>query len=150
MYLALKDFKELFQDTRGVQDDLLFYTITDHAHCSQPKGVFVPLNEKSGELAEAIANGAIAAIWDKGKKIPHYTPNHFPLFFTNNPAEAVRNLLQFYIEKLDGETEKKMEITKFNLLNKKLLNNNNETYDIAVMLKKVLPIINSFDTERRG
>jgi UDP-N-acetylmuramyl pentapeptide synthase len=150
MYLALKDFQELFQETRGVQDDLLFFTVSDHSNCSQPRGVFIPLNKKSGELADAITNGAIAAIWDKAKKIPHYTPNHFPLFFTDDPAEAARRILQFYIEKLDGEADKKMKMTAFDFINKKLLNKNNETYDIAVMLKHVLPKKNSGKTERRG
>jgi len=145
MYLALKDFQELFQDTRGARDNLLIYTVSDHSDCIQPKGIFVPLNGESGELAEAITNGAVAAIWDKGNKVPHYTPNHFPLFLTHDPAVAVHSILQFYIEKLDGEVDKKMEITKFNFLNKKLLNKNNETYDIAVMLEKVLAI-----TGRRG
>lgn len=150
MYLALEDFQELFQDTRGAGENLLFYTVSDHSNCSQPKGVFVPLNEESGELAEAIANGAIAAIWDTGKRIPHYTPNHFPLFFTDDPVEAVRSILQFYIEKLDGEADNKMKFTKFDFLNKKLLNKNDETYDIAGMLKSVLAETNSENNERRG
>ena len=140
MYLALNELKELFQDTRGAQDNLLFYTVADHSNCLQQRGIFLPLNGESGELAEAIANGAIAAIWDKGKSVPHYTPTHFPLFFTDDPAIAASSLLQFYIKKLDGEVDKKMKMTKFNFLNKKLLNKNNETYDIAVMLEKLSAI----------
>jgi UDP-N-acetylmuramyl pentapeptide synthase len=147
MYLALKDFQELFQETRGAKDNLLVYSISDQSRHLQPKGVFVPINEESGELLEAIANGAIAAIWDRGKEIPPYTPSQFPLFLTSDLAESVRCLLQFYIEKLDGETDKKMEITKFDFLNKKLLNKNNETYDIAGMLNKLFAISH---TERRG
>ncbi|MDV2888078.1 hypothetical protein RYX45_23225, partial [Alkalihalophilus pseudofirmus] len=85
----------------------------------------------------AIANGAVAAIWERGKNIPSYTPNHFPVFFTTDLAAAVRKLLQLYINNLNGETNNKMEITNFIFSNKKLLNKNNETYDIAGMLKKI-------------
>ena len=31
---------------------------------SQPKGIFIPLYHDSGELQEAIANGAIGTLWD--------------------------------------------------------------------------------------
>lgn len=149
MYLARKDLADLFHDTRGGQDDLLFYTVSDHSKAVQPKGIFIPVTQESGELSEAIANGAIAAIWDKEKRIPPYTPNQFPLFFTADPAEAVRNLLQYYNEKLDGETGKNMEITKFDFLYDKLLNKSNETYDIAAMMKKVFKKNDTSHRERR-
>ena len=145
MYLAYKDVACLITDSKGALDkDLLFYTVCDHAHALQPKGIYVPLSEESGELSQALANGAIAAIWNRQMSVPPYTPNQFPLFLTDDPHKAVWNLLQRYLEKLDGETEKKMEITKFDFLTKKLLNKNNKTYDIAGMLKKVDQI------ERRG
>ena len=32
---------------------------------AQPRGLFIPLNDDSGELLDAIANGAIAAIWER-------------------------------------------------------------------------------------
>jgi UDP-N-acetylmuramyl pentapeptide synthase len=133
MYLDLKDLAFLFNDHRGAQVDLLVFTFTDDSKCRQPKGVYIPLNGESdgGELQEAIANGAIAAIWDKGKKLPRYTPNHFPLFFTSNLVEALQMVVQFYLEKLSGEETKEMETTKF------VLNKNDLSYDIAVMLEKI-------------
>jgi UDP-N-acetylmuramyl pentapeptide synthase len=149
MYLALKDLEKLFSDKQGIQDDFVFYTISDEAAVSQPRGLFVPVNEESGELSEAIINGAIAAVWDREKKVPHYTPNHFPIFFTDDQTAAIRNILNLYIEKLDGETDKTMEITNIKFSNKKLLNKSNDTYDIAVMLKK---LVNHNDNiqKRRG
>ncbi|MGG3466574.1 hypothetical protein ABES02_03365 [Neobacillus pocheonensis] len=135
MYLALDDIASLFSEHQGIQDNLIFYTVTDVASVIQPRGLFVPIDADAGELSEAIANGAIAAIWDREKKLPHYTPNHFPVFFTSNKDEAIEKLLKLYLEKKNGETEKTMEKTNFKFTNKKLLNKNEETYDIAVMLK---------------
>ncbi|MEH7011922.1 hypothetical protein V7087_14125 [Neobacillus niacini] len=150
MYLAFNDLVKLFSDIKGIKEvDHLYITVTDNADFVQTKGLFIPLNDDSGELLEAIANGAIAAIWDKKKQVPKYTPNHFPLFFTDNPIESVRNLLRFYIEKIDGDKEEKMNMTKFVFFNKKLLKENKETYDIAVMLEKI-SMKNPDNLERRG
>jgi hypothetical protein len=137
MYLALKDLASLFENRRGIEDELMFVSVCDQAHEEQPKGLFVSLNEKSGELSEAITNGAIAAIWNHEYKLPSYTPNHFPVFFTNDSADAIVIILKRYIDKLNGETDKIMEITNFKISNKKLLNKNKDTYDIAVMLNEV-------------
>ncbi|MBV7503829.1 hypothetical protein KW850_00935 [Bacillus sp. sid0103] len=137
MYLALKDLAGLFENRRGIQDDLFFVTVCDQANAAQPKGLFVYGSGKSGDLSEAIANGAIAAIWEEGIEIPSYTPNHFPIFFTPDPVEAIITIISHYIEKLNGETDEIMEITNFKFSNKKLLNKNKVTYDIAVMLNKI-------------
>ncbi|MEH7375757.1 hypothetical protein [Neobacillus drentensis] len=146
MYLALKDLEGLFDSSRGIQDDFLFTSVSDQANDAQPKGLFVSFNGMYGELLEAIANGAIAAIWNQEHDLPRYTPNHFPVFFTNDPADAIVTILKRYIEKLNGETDKIMAITNFKFSNKKLLNKNNETYDISVLLNEVN---NKNEPERR-
>ncbi|WP_462409184.1 hypothetical protein [Neobacillus sp. Marseille-QA0830] len=97
----------------------------------------MPLNGKSGELSEAIANGAVAVIWDKTKPLPPYTPNHFPVYYTENVAVAITDILRNYIEKINGEIEKNMSITKFKFSDEKLLKENKQTYDIAVMLNAI-------------
>ncbi|WP_419888562.1 hypothetical protein ACN6MT_25335 [Neobacillus niacini] len=151
MYLAFNDLVKLFSNIRGIKEAGHFYiTVTDDAKAVQTRGLFIPLTEDSGELLDAIANGAIAAIWDNKKQLPKYTPNHFPIFFTDQPIEAIRELLQFYIEKMDGEKAEKMDITNFVFLNKKRLKENKETYDIAVMLDKITNINPKDDFERRG
>lgn len=137
MYLALNDLAGLFEKSRGIQDNLLFVTVCDQAHIAQPKGLFVSLRGRSGELSEAIANGAIAAIWEEGYEVPSYTPTHFPVFFAPDPIEAIVTILNRYIDKLNGETDEIMQITNFKFSNKELLNKNKESYDIAVMLQKV-------------
>ncbi|OIK14035.1 hypothetical protein BIV60_13050 [Bacillus sp. MUM 116] len=151
MYLVYKDIANFIHEIRGAHDaNLMFYTVTDQASANQPKGIFVPLSEESGDLKEALVNGAIAAIWQKGKMLPRYTPNHFPVFLAEDPGGAVRLILKQYIEKLDGETEKTMNITKFDILNKKILNKNNETYDIAAMLNELSDKSNAASQERKG
>ena len=120
MYLAFNDLGKLFSDMRGIKEaDHTYFTVTDNAKAMQTRGLFVPLNDDSGDLLGAIANGAIAAIWDIKKQVPKYTPNHFPIFFTDNPIEAIRELLRLYIEKMDGDKADQMNMTKFEFLNKK-------------------------------
>jgi hypothetical protein len=151
MYLAFEDLVTIFPDFKGIREaDHLYFTVSDNAAREQTRGLFIPLNDDSGELLDAIANGAIAAIWDKKKQIPRYTPNHFPIFFTENPTTGVRDLLRFYFEKIDGDNEEKMNMTNFAILNKKLLKENKETYDIAVMLEKIAMKNSNHDVERRG
>ncbi|OLS42011.1 hypothetical protein [Bacillus sp. MRMR6] len=138
MYLAFNDLSAMFVDRTGIKEaDHEYYIVCDRADIPQQRGVFMPLNEESGELLKAIANGAIAVIWDRQRELPHYTPNHFPVFFTDDPIIAAGRLLQTYIQKLDGERIDKMKITNFVLFNKELLKENKQTYDIAVMLEKI-------------
>jgi UDP-N-acetylmuramyl pentapeptide synthase len=151
MYLVYNDVANFIHEVRGAHDPTLtFYTVTDQSAAIQPKGIFVPLSEESGELKEALANGAIAAIWDKEKQLPRYTPNYFPVFLVEDPEEALRMILKHYIDKLDGETEKTMNITKFDFLKKKLLNKNKQSYDIAVMLNELSDKFNVANEGRRG
>lgn len=88
MYLAFKDVADLFADRKGVQETDHFYcTVCDQANIRQPKGLFIAMNDDAGELMEAIANGAIAAVWDNKRKLPRYTPTQFPVFLQMTPWE---------------------------------------------------------------
>lgn len=145
MLLAYSDIADLFIERRGINEDLVFSTVTDSADVLQPKGLFVAINEDSGTLSDAIGNGAIAAVWAKQTELPSYTPNHFPVFFTHDCHAALQIIIKIYFEKIIGELEKKMDMTEFKISNKKLLNKNADSYDIAVMLKK----INEWEVLRR-
>lgn len=149
MLLCFNDLANFFPEKQGITVDMEYYTVCDRSDEDQPKGLYVPLGEESGELSNAIANGAIAVIWDKAKTLPRYTPNHFPVFFTGDPQEALIKLIRYYFEKLNGEQNRVMDMTNFKISNKKLLNKNNETYDIAVMLKQ-LSDKQENNRERRG
>ncbi|NWQ43918.1 hypothetical protein MLOOGBEN_24760 [Bacillus sp. EB106-08-02-XG196] len=151
MYLAFNDLVTLFPDFKGVKEaDHLYFMVSDSAGIVQTRGLFIPLSDDSGELLDAIANGAIAAVWDKKKQIPKYTPNHFPIFFTENLTSGVLDLLRFYFEKIDGDNREKMNMTNFAFFNKKLLKENKETYDIAVMLEKISMKNSNNNVEGRG
>ncbi|MEH7177274.1 hypothetical protein [Neobacillus vireti] len=151
MYLMFNDLVALLSDFKGVREaDHFYMTVTDSAAEDQPRGLFIPLSDDSGELLDAITNGAVAAIWDKEKPVPRYTPNHFPIFFTETPLNAAGELLRFYFKKIDGDKVKDMNVTKFVFLNKKLLKENKETYDIAVMLENLSMKNTNNNDERRG
>lgn len=140
MLLTYKDLSKLFPHTSGIKDNnLSFQTISSSAHIYQPKGVFIPLCNASGELQEAIANGAVAAIWKKGKEIPKYTPNHFPIFYCEDLLKGLKEMLLLYREKLQEMDN--MEKTNFLFLDEKLLNEYYETYDIAVIEDKLNKIL---------
>ena len=57
-----------------------FHTVSAYARYSQPKGIFIPLYHDSGELQEAIANGAIGTLWEYDKAFQIICPIIF-LFF---------------------------------------------------------------------
>ncbi len=145
----MKQLGEIFLDRQGVKDEIWIHTVCDQASVLQSRGLFIPLSEASGELSEAIANGAVAVIWDKNKPLPPYTPNHFPVFYTSHLDIAVSEILKHYIEKLNGDIDKNMSITNFKISEKKLLKKNKQTYDIAVMLN-VISSKQENNGERRG
>ena len=62
---------------------------------SQAKGIFIPLYHDSGELQEAIANGAIGDIM--GVMIKHYQiicPISFLCFYANDLWKGLKNMLE--------------------------------------------------------
>lgn len=131
MQLSYKLILEAIPEAKGyVKEDLYFSTFSLLADVEQPKGMYVPaLGKASGELKEAIANGAIGAIWSKKEELPSYTPNHFPVFYTNDLKEGIRNM----IERYDEVVKKHNNQTKFIFSKETSLNGNFETYDIAVI-----------------
>jgi UDP-N-acetylmuramyl pentapeptide synthase len=132
MFLTNSDLVDLFPNSQGVNDPLEFLTVSTDATLLQPKGLFVPLFEGSGELQDAIKNGAIATVWDIKKKLPHYIPNHLPVFFTEQITDAFELILKHYERKLNNENSESINMTKFLFIEDKLLNENIPSYDIPV------------------
>lgn len=143
MFLTYDDLVTLFPKTKGIKDELLFYTVSTDSSLSQPKGLFIPIFDDSGELKEAIQNGAIGAIWDEQVELPSYVPNHFPVLFTNNIREALEQTINTYIKKINGEKIEIMNMTNFLFVEEKLLKENIPSYDKPVL--KFVP-----KQERRG
>ncbi|TKC18571.1 hypothetical protein [Robertmurraya kyonggiensis] len=147
MYLTYEDVSLLFPEVAGIKDvNVDFLTVSFSATAQQPKGLFIPLNNSSGELKLAIANGAIAAIWKKGMEIPTYTPNHFPILFTENLLQAVKKILLLYKDKM--KASKKENMTDFLFLDEKLLNDFYDTYDSAVIETILNEMLQKFREEK--
>lgn len=142
--LTYQDVSRLFLKVSGLKEaEIRFHTVSSQADAKQPKGLFVPINDESGTLQEAISNGAIAALWPEEVPIPSYTPNHFPIFFAQDHLKGLVEIMKSYYNYL-VEHEDIKERTEFIFPEIDLLNEGNKTYHIAVMAEK----INGFDGNR--
>ncbi|MBT2694684.1 hypothetical protein [Bacillus sp. ISL-55] len=142
--LTYQDVSSLFSRAAGIRDENIhFHTVSSLADAKQPKGLFVPVSNDSGTLQEAISNGAVAAVWPEGEQVPAYAPNHFPIFYTQDNLKGLEKIMNSYYDYLTQQ-EDLNERTKFIFLNKALLNEADETYDIAVMAEN----INDFGSNR--
>jgi UDP-N-acetylmuramyl pentapeptide synthase len=143
MFLTYDDLANLFPDSKGIKDEFQFYTVSTDATLSQPKGLFIPLFDDSGELKDAINNGAIGAIWHMEVEVPTYIPSQFPILYSTDLNGALETILKNYVDKLNGEKNEIMNMTKFLFREEKLLNENIPSYDKPVL--KFVP-----KRERRG
>ncbi|MBS8263362.1 hypothetical protein DYI25_02780 [Mesobacillus boroniphilus] len=135
--LTYQDVSSLFSRTTGIKDEnIRFHTVSSLAGDKQPKGLFVPVSTDSGHLQEAISNGAVAAVWPEDEQVPAYAPNHFPIFYTKDNLKGLEKIMNSYYDHL-SQHEDINERTKFIFLNKELLNEADETYDIAVMAENI-------------
>lgn len=142
--LTYQDVSRLFSKKAGiVEETIQFHTVTSLAGEKQPKGLFVPVSRESGSLQQAIANGAIAALWPEHEPVPAYKPNHFPLFFTEDLLKGLEEIMKSYLDYLSQQEENKGR-TNFIFQHNELLNEKEATYDIAVMAKK----INHFNSDQ--
>jgi len=137
MTLIYSDLANIFPKRKGTNDlNLTFNTVTAFAQVAQPKGIFIPLYNDSGELSKAIESGAIAAIWKEDKALPAYTPNDFPVFLINDLWKGLEAMLAQYRIKLASREMETSEQTKFYFSLKNSLNEIENTYDIAVIVKE--------------
>jgi UDP-N-acetylmuramyl pentapeptide synthase len=142
MFLTYDDLANLFPDSKGIKEDFLFYTVSTNASLLQPKGLFVPVFEDSGELKDAINNGAIGAIWNVKVEVPIYIPSQFPILYAKDLNEALEMILKTYVDKLNGENNEIMNMTKFLINEEKLLNEPFSSYD--------KPVLKLFSSMERG
>lgn len=128
MFLTFEDLNQLFPKIKGEKDAFQFHFVSTNAAFHQPKGLFLPLYEDSGEMKEAISNGAIGALWDEDKEVPSYVPSQFPLFFTSDLEESLEQVLNTYVKQLDGESNEMKNMTKFLFSQEKILNEMYHSY----------------------
>ena len=149
MPLTYNELANLFPNRKGINDSVLhFHTVTAFSQVLQPKGIFIPVYRDSGELNEAIENGAIAAIWDEEKALPSYTPSYFPVFLTNDLWKGLEDMLNQLSKKISSSEIIESDQTTFCLFHKNSLNIIRNTYDIAEVVKE-FTILNK-QTKREG
>ncbi|GIN61429.1 hypothetical protein J27TS8_14220 [Robertmurraya siralis] len=149
MFLTYEDLSTIFSDIMGTKEfDLDYQTVSLKADLYQPKGLYIPVDSTSCDLQQAIANGAVGVVWEKGRAIPKYTPNHFPVFYTDDPARAVKEVFLAYRAKISGKKMAKKDKTNFLFLDEKLLKEFYETYDNAVIAAKFNKLIEQFREEK--
>ncbi|MFB6466542.1 hypothetical protein ACE38V_06905 [Cytobacillus sp. Hz8] len=150
MVLKNADLMTLFPKNRGyISEKIIYKTVALRASSIQPKGLFFPIFSDSGELKEAIRNGAIAAVWNEEKSIPPYTPNDFPIFLTNDLLKGLLNMIKLYLDKLEENKFNKNELANF-LFEEDNLLHHEETKNIAVIAQQLQQSIEQIRTERRG
>ncbi|RST75402.1 hypothetical protein D4T97_009170 [Siminovitchia acidinfaciens] len=107
--LTYENIKEILPETKGVSDAAIsFGCIAFTCSEKQLKGLFIQTG-KDDDLQAAITNGAVAAVWKSDEELPFYTPNHFPVFLSEEePLSAVIQILGNYRNKMSlTETDKK-------------------------------------------
>ena len=150
MPLTYNELANLFPNRKGINDSVLhFHTVTAFSQVLQPKGIFIPLYRDSGELNEAIENGAIAAIWDEEKTLPSYTPSYFPVFLTNDLWKGLEDMLNQLSKKRASSEIIESDQTTFCLFHKNSLNIIRNTYDIAEVVKEFTLLNNQSKREGR-
>ena len=142
--LTYQDVTDLFSKTSGIKDDnIQFHTLSCLAGAKQPKGLFIPITKESGSLQEAIANGAIAAVWPENEPVPGYAPNHFPIIYAEDILRGLEKIMKSYLDYLTQQEDVNGS-TKVIFEHKGLLNEKEATYDIAVMAER----INNFSSDQ--
>ena len=138
MLLTYGDLAKLFPKGKGIQvEELFFHTVATISEIPQHKGVFIPCEENSGELITAISNGAIAALWDEKVVVPKYTPNHFPLFYTNDLLKGLMDMMEIYLENINQTEYSQTKGTNFLFSTEMRFKENISAYNHAEMVKEI-------------
>lgn len=142
--LTYADLVGLFPSReRFIDQSIKFHTVSAFANETQPKGIFIPLYQHSSELKEAIAKGAIGTLWESGKPLPDYTPNHFIVFYTNDLWKGLKLMLEKYSVKLNSHDIR--EYTQFKWKNETQMFADCQIVDMNVikMIEKIEEQINN-------
>lgn len=149
--LTNKDLSDVFSSRRGVEDEqIAFWQVYIDPTIRVKKGLFAFVigEDESQSLKNAIYNGAIGAIWPKHIPLPHFVPNHFPVFLVNDTLYALKQLTEYYIKSVEGNRYKKM--TKILLSNMNEHNVKNFTYDNNAMFEELTYLVKKLDELAKG
>lgn len=71
----------------------------------KPGNIFIPVKDQRYDghqfIETAIENGAIASFWEKGSELPPTLPKDFPIFFVDDPLEALKTMASKYLFDVD-------------------------------------------------
>lgn len=102
--LTYEDIAKVLTKTKGIKGaSISFGCIVFTSSEKQPKGLYIQTGQDDN-LQAAITNGAVAAVWPAQKALPFYTPNHFPVFLSEQGTDsAVIQILEQYSNKVSLE-----------------------------------------------
>lgn len=106
MLLKFKELKQIFPaHNHHLKDEQTIEEITTDSRKETKNSLFIPIiGEKfNGHhfADQAIANGAIALVWDEKEELPTSIPEDFPIFYTKDTTKALQNLAAYYRREVD-------------------------------------------------
>ncbi|MEH7382427.1 hypothetical protein V7138_18340 [Bacillus sp. JJ1533] len=139
--LSNQDMWTMFDEGYGIKNQNFVFeeVITDPTILTK-RGLYVSIErDKRDEfLKQALYNGAVAAVWPKDEKLPLFLPNHFPVFVVTDPLPALKQILEYYLKKIEENGYDTM--TKFKLFTnetKELMQDNQTKNEIKILAKKL-------------
>ncbi|HEY4600397.1 MAG TPA: UDP-N-acetylmuramoyl-tripeptide--D-alanyl-D-alanine ligase [Cerasibacillus sp.] len=106
MLFTIHDLIQLFPNiNEDIEKNTAIQSVSTDSRQDISDSLFVPIIGETFDghdyLLDAIANGAIAALWEQSKKIPASLPNGFPLFLVDDTISALQQLSQYYRRKIN-------------------------------------------------
>ncbi|WP_053219764.1 UDP-N-acetylmuramoyl-tripeptide--D-alanyl-D-alanine ligase [Virgibacillus senegalensis] len=101
MLFTTKFLSEVFKEYKGaVKDGIEIEEVTTDSRKQSHKSLFIPLVGDSFDghdfLKGAFDNGAVAALWEKGRKLPDFLPAGFPIFYVDDTLDGLQRLAREY------------------------------------------------------
>ncbi|UOR12925.1 UDP-N-acetylmuramoyl-tripeptide--D-alanyl-D-alanine ligase [Halobacillus amylolyticus] len=102
---TVKELTKVFPEYRGAANDsILIRGMMTDTRKEVKQSLFVPIVGESFDahqfLTEAIKQGAVAALWQKGRSLPEAVPTEFPVLFVDDTTAALQQTAKFYLDKV--------------------------------------------------
>ncbi|WP_371809563.1 UDP-N-acetylmuramoyl-tripeptide--D-alanyl-D-alanine ligase [Halobacillus sp. Marseille-Q1614] len=103
---TVQELAAIFTDHRGAADaDIPLRQVMTDTRKEKKQSLFIPLAGENFDahlfLMDAIKNGAVAALWQKGRELPKAVPTEFPVFFVEDTLQALQETSSFYLKKVN-------------------------------------------------
>lgn len=101
MQFSITDLNNIFGvDNVNTTNDIQIENVMTDSRKKVSNGLFIPIIGERFDghdfIDQAIAHGAIAALWDKTVPVPTSIPNSFILYFVNDTTDALQKLALHY------------------------------------------------------